>query len=260
EKEMVEEHPNTNFPDGFNTKYAAVYAQNPDTAGWIKIPNSNIDYPVMLVNDDKRNGNAYYLTKGFNGEDTKYGTPFFDTKTRLEPGNMSKNLVIYGHNSRYSQVLFNHLVRYENQSRWQQQPIIEMDTIYGNYLWLIYGVFYTNGEKHKDDSYIFPYYWTDMEDGAKFLNYIAEVDRRRLYDTGVDIRADDTLLTLSTCAYNFPGSRFVVVARKVRPGEDPNIDVSRVLKRRGPQFPDIYYKRKRENNNYAHMPKYQLYA
>ncbi len=43
--------------------------------------------------------------------------------------------------------------------------------------------------------------------------------------TTVDYRYGDRFITLSTCSNEFSNSRFVVVARKVRDGEDVGVNV-----------------------------------
>ncbi|MDR1805637.1 MAG: sortase [Clostridium sp.] len=255
--QLADQFPGVVFPSGFNKKYAAVYAKNQDLRGWLSIPSLNIDYPVLQTTD-----NEYYLKHAFDKSKNKHGVPFFDANTRITATALSKNLVIYGHNNAYVDLVFHNLINYREIKQWQQTPTIEMNTIYGNEpkYWQIYAVFYTNGVQHSAGEYIFPYHWTEMRNEANFLGYIAEVDRRALYKTGVDIQPSDTLLTLSTCAFNFDGSRFVVVARLVRPGEEPYPDVSKVVKNDNPQYPDYYYEKKNLVNPYANVPDWQYSA
>ena len=44
---------------------------------------------------------------------------------------------------------------------------------------------------------------------------MGNVHARQLYDTGVDAKYGDQLITLSTCEYTYNNGRFVVVAKKV---------------------------------------------
>ena len=65
----------------------------------------------------------------------------------------------------------------------------------------------------------FRYYWfTDLSDRADFEYYVAQVKAARLYDTGVDARWGDRLLTLSTCAYHTENGRFAAVWVEEDPG------------------------------------------
>ena len=65
----------------------------------------------------------------------------------------------------------------------------------------------------------FRYYWfTDLSDRADFEYYVSQVKAARLYDTGVDARWGDRLLTLSTCAYHTANGRFAAVWVEEDPG------------------------------------------
>ena len=51
----------------------------------------------------------------------------------------------------------------------------------------------------------------DAQDAQQTQDYIDSVLVRSIINTGVDVRSDDQLLTLSTCSYEFEDARFVVV-------------------------------------------------
>lgn len=62
-------------------KYKKVYEKNNDLVGWIKIKDTNIDYPVMQTKDDY----SYYLKRNFNKKSSIYGTPFVGEGVALIP-------------------------------------------------------------------------------------------------------------------------------------------------------------------------------
>ena len=70
--------------------------------------------------------------------------------------------------------------------------------------------------------------------------YIAQIQKRSLIDTGVKMTADDRLLTLSTCTYEFADARLVVVARQLREGESAEDFGKQVVKRENPVMPQIW--------------------
>ena len=59
--------------------------------------------------------------------------------------------------------------------------------------------------------------------------------------TGVDIRPDDKILTLSTCNNAFDTARLVIVARRVRDGEDPNERIAGSIPNPNIKWPNVYY-------------------
>lgn len=67
-----------------------LYKINNDIVGWIKIENSNIDYPVMQTKDRPN----YYLDKNFYKKYSALGTPYLAENCNIEK---SDNLIIYGH-------------------------------------------------------------------------------------------------------------------------------------------------------------------
>ena len=71
---------------------AALAAENPDCAGWVTIPDTGIDYPIMWTPDDPE----HYLRRDFYGESASGGTPFLDGRNLAEAEN--QNLILYGHN------------------------------------------------------------------------------------------------------------------------------------------------------------------
>lgn len=70
--------------------FESLKARNPDTIGWISLPGTIINYPVVQTTD-----NTTYLTRRFDGAATPYGTIFADH--RIDP-HTDRNLILYGHN------------------------------------------------------------------------------------------------------------------------------------------------------------------
>ena len=74
---------------GFIINYDEMYALNHDYVGWIYIPNTMINYPMVSSND-----NEYYLHHTFLKEYNFAGTLFLDSLT----SSLNKdNVIIYGH-------------------------------------------------------------------------------------------------------------------------------------------------------------------
>ena len=220
------------YPAEMLAKFYSFFDINKDVRGRIKIPNTNIDYPVVQYTD-----NAYYLKKDFDNKDNKYGVPFLDFQNSLNPN--SQNLIIYGHNMNDDQ-MFHELTKYRDVNFYKTSPIISFDTIYGSFSWKIFAVFITTTDANGNDT--FPYRYTAFGSSDQFMSFISDVKKRSVINTVVDVQIDDKLLTLSTCAYDhgIDNERFVVMARQVRDGEDLNVGTA--VKNPKPLYPDIWYK------------------
>lgn len=232
------------FPNGMLAKYAQLFAVNNDLKGWVRIPELGIDFPVVQGKD-----NDYYLKKDVYKKYTNYGVPFFDYRMS-NFDTLHKNTVIYGHNMRSDDLIFGMLENYKEIDGFKSAPVIECNTIYGDYTWFVYAVFITNAYERDDNGYVLPYNFIDIGEG-QFEDYIAEIDKRKLYTTGVDINASDKILTLSTCSYEFDDARLVVIARLKRAGESASVDTSKAIKNPNPKYPQAWYDAYKKNNPYA---------
>ena len=70
---------------------AELYQQNNDLVGWIRVEDTNINYPVMQTVDNPN----FYLKRGFDKEYTDYGCPYVQEDCDVQAP--SDNVVIYGH-------------------------------------------------------------------------------------------------------------------------------------------------------------------
>lgn len=218
--------------------YSEYVAQNPETVGWIKIPGTNIDFPVLQTVD-----NDYYMDHNFENKSEYRGAIFMDY--RNDAINLDANTIIYGHNS-YDGHVFSDLSQYDDIEFYKEHPVIEFNTLDKYYQWKIYAVFITNQIASEDNGYVFNFIYPHME-GPNFKGYVEELNKRTLYYTGVDIKDGDRILTLSSCIRNLDLSNYrakasiVVVARAVRQGEDPTVDTSRAYINENPKYPQLYY-------------------
>ena len=187
-------------------EYKNLLNKNKRLIGWVKIDDTNIDYPVMQTTD-----NEYYLDHNLNQEYDKNGSIFMDKDCDvLKP---STNLILYGHHMRSGQ-MFGSLSLYSDQSYYEKHPYIQFDTIYEKGLYEIMYVF--RSRVYSEDEIVFKYYqFIDAQSEQEFDSYMNDMEGMSLYDTGVTASFGDRLLTLSTCDYQEKNGRFVVVAKKV---------------------------------------------
>lgn len=187
-------------------KYKTLYNKNKSLIGWIKIADTNIDYPVMQTSN-----NDYYLDHNLNQEYDKNGSIFLDADCDvLKP---STNLIVYGHHMQ-SGKMFGGLDQYSKEAYYKEHPTIEFDTIYEEGMWEIMYVF--RSRIYTADEIVFKYYqFIDANSPEEFDSNMRQMSEMALYDTGVTASYGDRLLTLSTCDYTEEDGRFVVVAKKV---------------------------------------------
>ena len=108
--------------------YAALKNENPDYVGWIRIPDTRIDYPVV----DRESDPEYYLHRAFDGSKSFGGTPFLGEASGVD----TKCLIIYGHNMKNGSI-FGTLDSYKKADYWKEHPIVHFS--YGSCMWTASG-------------------------------------------------------------------------------------------------------------------------
>lgn len=187
-------------------EYKTLYNKNRSLIGWLKIDDTNIDYPVMQSpNPD------YYLTHNFNQEHDNNGSIFLDPDCDIVHRNT--NLILYGHHMR-SGKMFGSLDSYSSESFYEEHKYITFDTIYEKGTYEVMYVF--RSRIYNEDDVVFKYYqFIDVDSEQEFYSNMNEMAEMALYDTGVTAVYGDELLTLSTCDYREENGRFVVVAKRI---------------------------------------------
>ena len=187
-------------------KYETLYNKNKKLIGWLKIADTNIDYPVMQTSN-----NEYYLDHNYDQEYDKNGSLFLDKDCNAAFPNT--NMIIYGHHMK-SGKMFGNLNYYAKESYYKEHPRIQFDTIYEEGIYDIMYVF--RSRIYNENEVVFKYYqFFDVNSADEFYSAMDEMARMSLYDTGVTAEYGDKLITLSTCDNSEEDGRFVVVAKKV---------------------------------------------
>ncbi|MCR5701228.1 MAG: class B sortase [Lachnospiraceae bacterium] len=191
-------------------KFEVLYGANHDFVGWIKIKDTNIDYPVMFTPDDDELG-QHYIHLDFDEEYSSAGLPFIDGSCMVYPA--TDNIIIYGHNMN-SGKMFHDIMKYEDKDFYESHKTFDFDTIYGEGTYEVVAAFYS--QIYPEDSDEFKYYrFVNAGDESEFNDYVENIKKLSIIDTGVDVKYGDKLVTLSTCAYHVKDGRFAVVAQKV---------------------------------------------
>lgn len=190
--------------------YQDSFLANDDMAAWLRIEDTQIDYPVMWTPRDE----IYYLRRNFEGKDDQNGCLILDTDSSLEP--LTTNLIIHGHNMR-SGAMFGTLTKYEDQSYCQEHNIITLHTEDRERRYEVLAVFRSQVYLKTDQVFKF-YKFFQADTQEEFDDFYLNIKALSLYDTGVTAEFGDHFITLSTCVYHVEQGRFVVVAKEIETG------------------------------------------
>lgn len=189
-------------------QYRALYEENPDLIGWLRIDGTDIDLPVVQTPGD----NEYYLRRGFDRLYSVGGTLFLDERCSAAPGAPTANWLIYGHNMRDGSI-FGQLVRYRDEDFYKAHPTFTFDTLYETGTWQVVAALDTTLGADE-----LPYYtFFDADTKLAWQRRVTAITDKALYDTGVTPEYGTQLLTLSTCGDTRLGTdaRFALLAMRV---------------------------------------------
>lgn len=223
-----EEKEEERLKDGTLASFKAIRELNKDVVGWITVPNTMVDYPVVQSKD-----NVYYLKHNINKEYNDSGCPFLDFRNSIKPDSFSRSIIIYGHHRRNG-TMFAHLKNYNEVEFYKNNPVLRFDTIYERSEWIVFSNFRTTTSW--STGVPFDYLKTSFKTDDEFLTFVNEIKKRSLLNMPVDVRADDKILLLSTCSYEKSNWRMIIAARRIRDGES-SIDVSSATKAANPVMP-----------------------
>jgi len=180
---------------------SAYLVQNPDFVAWLRIPGTNVDYPVVQTDDPD-----YYLNHTFSGKPSVVGTLFsLADADYAAPG---RNIAVYGHHLRSSgEKMFTSLMRYKNPDFYEDNQTIVLDSLYRHSEYTIFAVVNMKVGDWEPSR-------TTFSGDAAFMAFVNRAKSESLYDTGVEVGADDHILTLITCDRSYAGKegRLVILA------------------------------------------------
>lgn len=183
--------------DRFRVDFSELLNINEDTVGWIRFypEPSVINYPIVQGKEQE-----YYLHRTFQKKENASGAIFLDVEA--SPDFRDKNTIIYGHRMKDGS-MFRHLQDYSEREFWEKNQYFYIYTPYGTEI--TYHIYSVGEVDAMSDTYLTSF--AGAEEYTGFLNMTKET---ALYDTGVDVRSGDTIVTLSTCTSASDDHRFVV--------------------------------------------------
>lgn len=178
----------------------ACLAQNRDFVAWLSIPGTKINYPVV-----RSDNTEYYLHHLFTGKESKLGCLFSLKSSDYQKP--SKNIAIYGHHISHSDAMFSTLMDYKDASYCSAHGLIRISSLYGE---RSYRVFAVLNMKVSDWDAATASFSSD----ESFQRFVNRAVKKSLVDTGVQVTAEDNILTLITCDRSYGGAsgRLIVMA------------------------------------------------
>lgn len=185
----------------YQVSFSILLEQNKDTVGFIKVKNTNINYPVVQSID-----NDYYLNHSFDKDENDAGWVFMDYRNNIN--DLDDNTVIYGH-ARLDGTMFGTLKNLLSSS-WQENRenyVIFLSTPKENMVFQIFSIYTIKSESY--------YITQNFSNKNKKQIWIDTMKKRNVSPINTEVNVNDKFLTLSTCQNN-QGGRVVVHAKLIK--------------------------------------------
>ncbi len=184
----------------YELDFNKLLSTNDSTVGWLTVPNTSINYPVVQASD-----NSFYLSHSFDKSKNSAGWVFADYRNKFD--NTDKNIIIYGHNRKDSSMFAT--LKNTQQSNWyndSNNKYITFSTPTDTHVYEIFSVYTIKSETY--------YLTTIFDNDENYLDFLNTLKSRSIHDFGTTLDTNDQILTLSTCD-STGKSRVVVHAKKI---------------------------------------------
>lgn len=177
---------------------AALQSENPDCVGWLTIPDTSVDYPIVWTPNDPE----HYLRRDFYDSYASGGTPFLDGRNEAQA--KGQNLIVYGHNM-LDGSMFKPVLQYFTPNFQVTHEDIYLELNGAQYRYQVIAALETNTRSPV-------YTYTDLNNTAEMEDFRAAL----LEETSLDaVPQAEGYLTLSTCNTQGGDSRVLVIAALV---------------------------------------------
>lgn len=175
----------------------ALRETNADVLGWILIPDSPVDFPLLQGED-----NDYYLTHTWDHQYNSVGSIFLEH--RNTPDFTDYNTIVYGHNMNDG-AMFSELKDFSDEMYFQSHPYIYIALESGVYRYAVFSCYRAGLQD--------PTYGLSFNQETTKEKFLAHALGQSVIDTGIVPSQTDRILTLSTCFGDGSNTRWVVHAR-----------------------------------------------
>ncbi|MDO5519191.1 MAG: class B sortase [bacterium] len=173
---------------------------NKDVIGYISIPDTNVDYPILMGQD-----NDYYLYHDIDGNEDKAACIMADYKyndTNIRD-KFQRHTLIYGHYL-LKKTMFTSVAKYKDQKFFESHPYIYYSNLYKTGKWRVFSVYVINADQETIPR--------KFKEDEKYIAYLKKIKERSKYKVDVSLDKDSKILTLCTCSYETKNSRAIVHA------------------------------------------------
>lgn len=200
EESQIEDFSDSNNINDLNVDFDSLTERNSETVAWVKINNTNINYPIVQSYD-----NSYYLTRNFNKEKNSAGWIFADYRNNFEV--LDKNTIVYGHNRRNGTMFSN--LNYYLDSKWyknENNKYFNFITKNQNFIAEIFSVYKVSSNNVSLTN--------EFTSDEELQQNIDAWKNASIYDFKTDVTVEDNLLTLYTCDNN-NAYRIIIVSKLI---------------------------------------------
>lgn len=176
---------------------------NSDVVGIIEFDHRIIYEPVVQAPD-----NDYYVRRNIERKYAAAGIPYISGDGSID----AKNVVIYGHSSTRSNIIFTPLMDYIDSEYYFEHTtfrfIMEDET-------RTYQIFAVMNIDLNNLDHSLEFAQSSWRSNNDFQVFISDTINNSMYRTGVSVTNDDELMTLVTCDTRDGNKRIVVIGKKV---------------------------------------------
>lgn len=166
--------------------FAELKKINSDVVGWIKIDDTQVNYPIV-----KGKNNSYYLNHSYDKKWSGYGSIFMDFESSSDFSDL--NTFIYGHNTKNGS-MFGELYKYMKQNFYDEHPTFNLYSPTNSYIVEVISAYVDDTES---DSY--NQIFSSFEEYKKYIDLIISKSRIRT-NVNIDYRSDK-IITLYSCSH-----------------------------------------------------------
>lgn len=179
--------------------WEALWEENEDIYGWIYIPGTPVDYPILQHPTD----NEFYLNHNLDGSAGFPGCIYSEMWNNR--GFLDRNTILYGHNMD-DETMFSSLLHYADEEYFNTNRYVFIYTPGGEYVYDIFAAY-----EHSDEHLFYSYNYVSDAGYQEYLDMVFGTrEMGAQFREGVEVTIQNRILTMSTCITPKPDKRFLV--------------------------------------------------